>query len=88
MDIIIVMGADKQDTQGVKQPENMVYYKSKNELYSTVHACIMNEKKAQNKCCRLMYIFEHLRHESDNTINRLSRKTVITEAIQHNINST
>jgi hypothetical protein len=41
MDIIIVMGADKQDTQGVKQPENMVYYKSKNELYSTVHACIM-----------------------------------------------
>jgi len=33
-------GAEK-DKQVVKQPENMVYYKSKKELYSTVHACIM-----------------------------------------------
>jgi hypothetical protein len=35
------MDADKQDKKGVKQPENMVYYKSKNELYSTLHTCIV-----------------------------------------------
>jgi hypothetical protein len=33
-------GAEK-DKQVVKQPGNMVKYKSKEELYSTVHACIM-----------------------------------------------
>lgn len=35
------MDAKDQEKEGVKQPENMVQYKSKNELYSTVHACIM-----------------------------------------------
>jgi len=29
-----------------------------------------------------MYLSEYLRHESDNKINRLNRKTAITEAIQ------
>jgi hypothetical protein len=32
---------EKEDEQGVKQPENMVYYKPKKELYSTVHACVV-----------------------------------------------
>jgi hypothetical protein len=32
---------DAKDKEGVKQPENLVQYKSKKELYSTVHACIM-----------------------------------------------
>ena len=36
-----VMDGAEKDKQVVKQPENMVYFKSKKELYSTVHACIM-----------------------------------------------
>ena len=36
----IVMDADEKDKEGVKQPENMVYYKSREELYSTLHMCI------------------------------------------------
>lgn len=39
--IITDMDAKEKEGKGVKQPENMVYYKSKKELYSTVHACIM-----------------------------------------------
>lgn len=35
------MDADEKDNKGVKQPENMVYYKAKNELYSTLHTCII-----------------------------------------------
>jgi len=35
------MDADKKNNKRVKQPENMVYYKSREELYSTVHACIV-----------------------------------------------
>jgi hypothetical protein len=33
-------GGNKKKTD-VKQPDNMVHYKSKKELFSTVHACIM-----------------------------------------------
>jgi hypothetical protein len=32
---------EKEDKRGVKQPENMVQYKSKKELYSTLHTCVM-----------------------------------------------
>ena len=35
------MDADEKEKEGVKQPENLVYYKSREELYSTVHACII-----------------------------------------------
>jgi hypothetical protein len=28
-------------TDGVKQPESLVYYRSKEELYSTLHTCIV-----------------------------------------------
>ena len=35
------MDTNEIDKKNTKQPENMVYYKSKKELYSTVHACIM-----------------------------------------------
>lgn len=35
------MDTNEIDKKSMKQPENMVYYKSKKELYSTVHACIM-----------------------------------------------
>jgi hypothetical protein len=35
------MDADKKNNKRVKQPENLVYYKSREELYSTVHACIV-----------------------------------------------
>jgi hypothetical protein len=37
----IFMDADDKDKEGVKQPENMVYYKSREELYSTLHMCIV-----------------------------------------------
>jgi hypothetical protein len=36
----IVMDADEKDKEGVKQPENLVYYKSRGELYATLHMCI------------------------------------------------
>jgi len=36
-----VMDADEKSKGVVKQPENLVQYKSKKELYSTVHACIV-----------------------------------------------
>jgi hypothetical protein len=35
------MNADDKNKGVVKQPENLVQYKSKKELYSTVHACIV-----------------------------------------------
>ena len=35
------MDSEVLDKEGVKQPENLVQYKSKKELYSTVHACIV-----------------------------------------------
>lgn len=35
------MDVDNKDNKNVKQPENMVYYKPKKELYSTLHTCIM-----------------------------------------------
>jgi hypothetical protein len=35
------MDADEKSKGVVKQPENLVQYKSKKELYSTVHACIV-----------------------------------------------
>jgi hypothetical protein len=35
------MDANKKEKEGVKQPENMVYYKPKKELYSTLHTCII-----------------------------------------------
>jgi hypothetical protein len=34
------MDADEKDKEGVKQPENLVYYKSREELYATLHMCI------------------------------------------------
>jgi hypothetical protein len=34
------MDADEKDKEGVKQPENLVYYKSREELYTTLHMCI------------------------------------------------
>jgi hypothetical protein len=34
------MEADEKDKEGVKQPENLVYYKSREELYETLHMCI------------------------------------------------
>ena len=36
----IVMDADEKDKEGVKQPENLVYYKSRGEFYATLHMCI------------------------------------------------
>jgi hypothetical protein len=35
------MDADDKDKEGVKQPENMVYFKLREELYSTLHMCIV-----------------------------------------------
>jgi hypothetical protein len=35
------MDAERKEGKDVKQPEDMVQYKSKDELYSTVHACIV-----------------------------------------------
>ena len=35
------MDADNKKKADVKQPDNLVQYKSKKELFSTVHACIM-----------------------------------------------
>jgi hypothetical protein len=35
------MDSDVREKEGVKQPENMVYYKSKEELCSTLHTCIV-----------------------------------------------
>jgi hypothetical protein len=35
------MDVAEKDKQVVKQPENMVQFKPKEELYSTVHACII-----------------------------------------------
>jgi hypothetical protein len=35
------MDADDKDKEGVKQPENMVCYKPRDELYSTLHTCIV-----------------------------------------------
>ena len=35
------MSASDKESKGIKQPQNLVQYKSKKELYSTVHACIM-----------------------------------------------
>jgi hypothetical protein len=35
------MDTERKEGKDVKQPEDMVQYKSKDELYSTVHACIM-----------------------------------------------
>ena len=35
------MDADEKGKKDVKQPENMVCYTSKEELYSTLHTCIM-----------------------------------------------
>lgn len=35
------MDEDDKNKGVVKQPENLVQYKSREELYSTVHACIV-----------------------------------------------
>ena len=35
------MDSKQKDKTEVKQPENMVHYKPKHELFSTVHACII-----------------------------------------------
>lgn len=35
------MDGDNKKKADVKQPDNLVQYKSKKELFSTVHACIM-----------------------------------------------
>lgn len=37
----IDMESEANDNEGVKQPENMVYYTSKEELYTTLHTCIV-----------------------------------------------
>jgi hypothetical protein len=34
------MDADEKEKEGVKQPENLVYYKSRGELFTTLHMCI------------------------------------------------
>jgi hypothetical protein len=35
------MNVEDKDKNVLRQPENMVYYKSKEELYSTLHTCIV-----------------------------------------------
>lgn len=57
--IISVMDTnEKEDKRGVKQPENMVYYKPKKELYSTVHACIVLRELPELTPEELMQISE------------------------------
>jgi hypothetical protein len=34
------MSASDKESKGIKQPENLVYYKPTKELYSTLHMCI------------------------------------------------
>ena len=34
------MDADEKEKEGVKQPENLVYYKSREDIYTTLHMCI------------------------------------------------
>ncbi|MGB4223493.1 MAG: hypothetical protein WBJ54_06720 [Syntrophorhabdus sp.] len=39
--IICFMDVNEKVKKAVKQPDNMVYYRPRDELYSTLHTCVV-----------------------------------------------
>lgn len=61
------MGTDNKKKEGIKQPDNLVLYKSKKELFSTVHACIMLRELPELTPEELEQISERERRSNLNT---------------------